>query len=423
MGSVWSAVHEQLDAPVAVKVMATNLEPSLIARFEREAKACARLASPHLVKVHDFGALDGAPFMVMELLEGEDLGSRLKREGALSVETVAGLLRQIAKGLAVAHAAGIIHRDLKPANIFLAKSGRDEIVKVLDFGVARETETSLVEDRTTSGVILGSPHFMSPEQAAGEAVDGRSDLWSLGVIAYQALTGRRPFEGTTLTAVLLAITTREAPRPSTILKGADERLDAFFVRAFARHPANRFQSSDEMVDAFDKLAVTQGGARAPTVSRSDDEAPTIASQPHAAAELVPTGSQALRAVASGVTPSMVAPRRRWVLPVVLAVAGSAAAVVYYLRTEPPSAPASSGVPTASAPAERALASSAGVVAPVIESAAPAASPVTSATAAAPTATQRVPAQPRPPKTAEPQGPTCPPNKRYDAFSGLCVTKR
>jgi serine/threonine protein kinase len=255
MGSVWLATHLQLDAPVAIKFMTTNLEPSLIARFEREAKACARLNSPHIVKVSDFGVENGAPFMVMELLSGEDLGARLKRDVSVPFDRLAVMADQIGRGLSVAHEAGIVHRDLKPANVFLARTGREEVVKLLDFGVARETEQRMVDDLTTSGVILGSPHHMSPEQAAGESVDGRSDLWSFGVLLYQSLTGHRPFDGPNLTSILLAITSRSPAPPSTLVQGAPSGVDAFFERALRRDRRDRFQTAEEMAAAFVALNV------------------------------------------------------------------------------------------------------------------------------------------------------------------------
>ena len=203
MGEVWLARHEVLDADVAVKLMSAEIigTEHALARFEREAKASAKLKSNHIVRVNDFGVEGEMPYMVMELLDGEDLGTRLKRDGPMTVADFVPMLRQIAKGLEVAHAAGFVHRDLKPSNIFIAREGRDEVVKIVDFGVARETKTKLVDEKTGSGVVLGSPHHMSPEQALGEKVDQRSDLWALAVVVFRALAGRKPFDSDVLATV------------------------------------------------------------------------------------------------------------------------------------------------------------------------------------------------------------------------------
>jgi serine/threonine protein kinase len=256
MGSVWLARHTELDAPVAVKFMAHELVGTPVAemRFKREAKAAAQLRSPHVVQIHDYGIHDGAPYMVMELLDGEDLSTELDRVGRLPIGRVATIALQVAKALALAHAAGIVHRDLKPANLFLARSGDDETVKVLDFGVAKETATSLVVDKTTSGTLVGSPQYMSPEQARGEHVDFQSDLWSLGVVVFEALTGRPPFESTHLGALLAKIHEANAPLPTSIAPDLPAAVDAFMKRALARSPADRFPSAKAMADELAAIA-------------------------------------------------------------------------------------------------------------------------------------------------------------------------
>jgi serine/threonine protein kinase len=258
MGSVWVARHERLDALVAVKVLsgAIGLEPSSIARFEREAKACAQLQSPHVVTVHDFGLEDATPYMVMELLRGEDLGDRIDRVGHLSLAEAVAIAVPIGKALRVAHEAGIIHRDLKPRNIFLARQGDDEVVKLVDFGIARETKTKLVDERTASGIVMGSPYHMSPEQAQALPVDHRTDLWGLAIVLYRLVTGFRPFDGDNVTSVLMTICMSPHPLPSQIATGLSPETDAFFAKALAKDPARRFQSAKEMVDAF--VAVAEG---------------------------------------------------------------------------------------------------------------------------------------------------------------------
>ena len=257
MGSVWVATHLGLDARVAVKFMSEEvaLAPTGRARFEREAKAAARLTSPHVVRATDYGVEDNTPFIVMELLNGESLDARLRRLTRLTPGDTVRIVRQISKGLTEAHGLGIIHRDLKPANIYLARVGDEEIAKVLDFGIAKETNKALVvDDDTKSGTLLGSPQHMSPEQARGGDVDARSDLWSLGAVAFRALTGHRPFAGTNMADIVAKICVDPIPKPSVLAPEIGTRFDRFFETAFSRNPAFRFQSARELADAFAEAA-------------------------------------------------------------------------------------------------------------------------------------------------------------------------
>jgi serine/threonine-protein kinase len=268
MGCVWVAKHLGLEARVAVKFMAEEIasEPSNRARFEREAKAAARLTSPHVVRVTDYGVEDGSPFMVMELLHGEALETRLRREGRLAPAEAAVIVREVAMGLGDAHAHGIVHRDLKPANVFIARGGAEQVVKILDFGVAKEINKDLVQDDDTkSGTLLGSPMHMSPEQTRSGDVDARSDLWSLGVVVFRVLTGTRPFFGKGLADVIAKICFDPIPAPSEVAPELGAAFDAFFVRAFARDPARRFQSAEEFARAFG----TACGATSATSARPD----------------------------------------------------------------------------------------------------------------------------------------------------------
>ena len=253
MGAVWRARHLKLDIPVAVKVMSPALAASASARarFEREAKAAARLTSPHVVEVHDYGVEGDAPYIVMEHLNGEDLSARLAARGRLGVEETAEIVDQIAKALEVAHAAGVVHRDLKPANVFLARAGREEIVKVLDFGVAKLR----AEPGTLPGMLMGSPSYMSPEQARSEgALDHRSDLWSLGVVAFQCLTGQLPFDDDDVTALILAICSAKVPAASSFVPSLGPGIDRFFERALARAQGERYQAAPELSEALRELA-------------------------------------------------------------------------------------------------------------------------------------------------------------------------
>ena len=253
MGSVWLAEHMHLDAPVAVKFMRPSLvaDASARSRFEREAKAAAQIRSPHVVHVYDHGVDDDTPFIVMEYLEGDDLRARLKGRKRLPPPEVVRICHEVCKGLHRAHRLGIVHRDLKPGNIFLSVPD-DDMVKILDFGIAKETgENRVVRgETTTTGQLLGSPHYLSPEQARGKPLDGRSDLWSLAVILFRALTGRRPFDGDDIGDLIVRICTDPVPQVSQLCPELGVELDAFFDRAFQRVPDERFQGAKEMSTAF-----------------------------------------------------------------------------------------------------------------------------------------------------------------------------
>ena len=263
MGSLWTAQHTQLDTPVAIKFMDPNHAGSAMGRtrFEREAKTAASLKSAHVVQVHDYGVEDDRPYIVMELLQGEDLGKRLKRERRLSLQVTSSILTQIARGLRRAHDAGLIHRDLKPPNIFMARGDDEEVVKILDFGIAKDTMGAKLGEGTQTGELMGSPHFMSPEQIrSSKDIDHRSDLWSLGVILFRALTGALPFQGDAIGAVIAHILADPIPAPSSVYPSLSPIVDAYFARAFSRDPATRFQSAREMAESFAALVVEASGA-------------------------------------------------------------------------------------------------------------------------------------------------------------------
>ena len=247
---MWEAVHLQMGTPLAIKVLDPNLatRPDYVSRFKREASAAAALRSPHVVQIFDFGIWEEIPYIAMELLEGEDLGSRLDRIGRLAPPTVSAIVTQVSRALIRAHKRGIVHRDMKPDNIYLCadEEGEAEIVKILDFGVAKAVGgVSLA--RTGTGVVLGTPYYMSPEQAQGEKrIDHRTDLWALGVITFEALVGRRPFEATNLGDLLIKICATAPPLPSTIYPSVPDGFDDWFMRACARSPDDRFTSAKEM---------------------------------------------------------------------------------------------------------------------------------------------------------------------------------
>ncbi|WP_437511455.1 protein kinase domain-containing protein [Sorangium sp. So ce1099] len=255
MGSVWVAQHVQLGTHVAVKFMGTAYAGSSAfrARFEREARAAAHLRSPHVVQVHDFGFEEGVPYLVMELLRGEDLSARLSRVRRLSLPETQRLLVQAGKALRSVHDAGLVHRDLKPANLFLARvDGEDEdLLKLIDFGIAKETAPKLVTEASTTGEVMGSPHYMSPEQLrADRDIDARSDLWAMGVILFRMVTGYLPFPGEVLAQVMTRILVEPIPSARQMSPDLPPALDAFFARALARDRTHRFQSVREMVEEF-----------------------------------------------------------------------------------------------------------------------------------------------------------------------------
>jgi serine/threonine-protein kinase len=250
MGEVWRAVHLELETAVAVKILSEDLRPETTAglRLRHEARAAARLRSPYVVQILDFGVEQASPFIVMELLEGETLKERLERTRRLGIAFAMRVVEHAAAALALAHSAGIVHRDVKPSNLFFARTGDEEIVKVLDFGIAK-IGMSGEGGVTLPGTVVGSPGFMSPEQANGEHVDGRSDLWALAAVAFHALTGEPAFSGKTLAELRERM--RTGPRRATeICPDLPAELDGFFTRALAPAPGDRFQSARELVDAF-----------------------------------------------------------------------------------------------------------------------------------------------------------------------------
>lgn len=293
MGSVWAATDLQLERRVAVKLMSAAFaeQADARARFLREAQAAAKIQSPHVVSTLDYGVDGSTPYIVMEWLDGESLGARLKRELRLSTSATGVILRQVARGLRSAHELGVVHRDLKPDNLFLQRDHDEEIVKILDFGVAKARGQA--GDQTRTGVILGSLRYMSPEQArANRDTDHRSDLWSLGVIAYRCLTGELPFSGASDGDLLVNICT-EAPLPASAHLPELAPLDAFFIQCLAKDPAMRFGSAAELAAAyFAALGVDDPSRRTITAEAARGSLPSFSlpppvAPPQAAAQPAP----------------------------------------------------------------------------------------------------------------------------------------
>lgn len=253
MGTVYQAEHLALKAPVAVKVIDREVDEGdvALARFMREAQSAASLRSPHVVQILDYGMEGKRPFMVMEMLEGEPLATRLKRLGRLTPRDTYRVISHVARAVSKAHEAEIIHRDLKPDNIFLVHNEGDEIAKVLDFGVAKVEATQLDgEGHTRTGSLLGTPYYMSPEQAQGNKdVDTRSDLWALGVIAFECMTGKRPFSSDGLGDLVLQICIRDIPVPSEVVP-VPPGFDEWFKKACARDPDARFQTARDLAESL-----------------------------------------------------------------------------------------------------------------------------------------------------------------------------
>ncbi|HEX5099078.1 MAG TPA: serine/threonine-protein kinase, partial [Polyangiaceae bacterium] len=273
MGSVWAGVHTTLGTRVAVKFIDAEHVDSAEARhrFENEARAAAALRSKHVVEVYDHGVMDdGRPFIVMEFLDGEPLDRRLDRLGRLPAKDMARIVGMICRALSKAHAVGIVHRDLKPENVFLVWDDEDgaDVAKVVDFGIAKFTDSAGPTSATRTGSVLGTPYYMSPEQARGlRSVDYRSDLWSVGVIAFRCITGRLPFEGEAVGDVLVKLCTAPIPVPSQLVPDLPPGFDAWLLRALGREPETRFQSATELARSL----ATVCGLTAPLTPSSGEQ--------------------------------------------------------------------------------------------------------------------------------------------------------
>ncbi len=286
MGSVWLADHLALKTQVVVKFMATELatNPDAVSRFAREAAAAAQVKSPHVVQMLDHGLSEtGVPYIVMELLEGRELSKHLDERGTLSPAEVSAIVSQLCKALRRAHERHIVHRDIKPDNIFLCDvGGNDLFVKLLDFGVAKLAigHELTGEIGTRTGAMVGTPYYMSPEQLVGaKDLDLRTDLWSVGVVAYQALTRELPFTAETIAGLAVAIHSGPTPMPSAVRPDLPAGIDAWFARVCARDPKARFGSAMEMADALEAvvrgvpLPALVGAAAVPTSPASDPSIP------------------------------------------------------------------------------------------------------------------------------------------------------
>lgn len=282
MGAVYRGTHLMLNKPVAIKLIKPELVSSneVVQRFLREARAAAHLSHPNIVTVHDLGQTsDGMLYIVMELVPGASLKEAIQAEGAWEPKRVVRLVKAIASALGVAHRNNVVHRDLKPQNIMVTRdSDGNEIPKLLDFGIAKTLEPTSPA-LTSTGMVLGTPHYMSTEQAKGAPADRRSDLYALGVILYEMLVGSVPFDDTSIPQILIKHLTEMPRPPSSVNPGIPMELEAIVLRLLEKDPDRRYQSAEELIEALDGVQDT-----AVEIAAADTIAvppPTIATTPPA----------------------------------------------------------------------------------------------------------------------------------------------
>jgi eukaryotic-like serine/threonine-protein kinase len=247
MGIVYKAFEPKLDRYVAIKELSSSLshDPALVQRFLREAQAMAALNDPHIIQIHYIGQDDEQPYFAMEFVDGESLSSLLERVGKFTVSDSLKLLQQAAKGLASAHENGVIHRDIKPSNLMLNK--RDQL-KIADFGIAQTQREASNKKLTATGDVVGTPGYLSPEVCLGNAVDERSDLFALGIVLFEMLSGRLPFEDVSPLKLMLRVVEAEVPDIRTLNQLVDEKTVAILHRLLAKNPDHRYQSAQALLD-------------------------------------------------------------------------------------------------------------------------------------------------------------------------------
>jgi tRNA A-37 threonylcarbamoyl transferase component Bud32 len=259
MGAVYKGEHKLIGKKVAFKFLLRELsnKPDLVQRFFNEAKAVNQVGHPNIIDITDFGVTaDGYHYFVMELLEGQELSKALKGGGPMDQPRAFHIVRQAADALAASHARGIVHRDLKPDNIFLInRPGDRDFCKLLDFGIAKLLENNDEMHKTRTGMVLGTPYYMSPEQANGDEVDHRTDIYALGIIMYQMLTGRVPFTGKTFSQIMVALLTAPPEPPRNLNPQITEATNALILKAIHKDKNQRFQTMREFLDALNQAAM------------------------------------------------------------------------------------------------------------------------------------------------------------------------
>ncbi|WP_437737886.1 serine/threonine-protein kinase [Sorangium sp. So ce1335] len=277
MGRVYETHHTRIPGKrFALKTLHPELaqQPTVLARFQREAEAAAAIRSPHVVEIYDVNRLsDGRPCIIAEYLDGQGLGELLAASGGrLPVGTAVRIAREVCDGIAAAHAAGIVHRDLKPENIFLTGDPACPTVKVLDFGISKTSEPSAL---TRTGMVLGTPAYMAPEQAKGEEVDLRADIYAVGAVLYHALTGQRPFEQSDPTATLLAVMTEEPKPPRALNPEIPPGLELVLQRAMAKDKGGRHASMGELASDLTPYEEAAAAGQMPSSTRAPLARPSV----------------------------------------------------------------------------------------------------------------------------------------------------
>ncbi|MDI3291139.1 serine/threonine-protein kinase [Polyangium sp. 15x6] len=386
MGIVLQARHQRTEQAVAIKLLRPDARvlPDVTARFEREARAAARIQGPHVVRVYDVDNLpDGSPMMVMELLQGWDLGQELAIRGPLPYPEAVGHVLAACEALSQAHRMGVVHRDIKPGNLYLCQEGQRRLVKVLDFGISKVLDKRDNAAQTATTAAFGTPQYMSPEQVrSAKNVDGRADIWSLGVVLYELLGGRGPFDEASATAALAAIIADE-PRPLRELRpDLPQKLADVVMKALEKRADDRWPD----IDTFMAALVPFGPAGAAPQTLLNAKTPKIAARE-------PMSTRRLMIVSAGIAAVVVG--------VFLFVLAS--------QTKKPAEPAADAVVTATAPPSAATPAPSPTIAPMpaaVETAtAPPAAPPTAPVAVGPPPKQAPTTAPPPVTATAPAAPT------------------
>ena len=333
MGAVYVGTHTKLQKQVAIKVLRRELAqiPDMIERFQREAIAASRIGHENIVNVSDLGTgRDGSPFLVMEFLNGHTLAARIRQGGAMAIATACAITREILDAISAAHHAGIIHRDLKPENVFIVRGTRGESIKILDFGISRvmEAQGEAAENRLTyTGQVMGTPYYMAPEQAAGRSDLGPPvDVYATGVILYEMLSGVVPFEAGNYNTIIYKVLAGQYEPLSKRLTGVPPELEAIVARAMALQPEARFATAAEFSAALEPFSYGSAfGASNTPYPGSSPQMPVVGG-PAGSAPRMPVVAQSHAPTTPRGEQTHAAPRRRWLLVTVAALALGGAAV-------------------------------------------------------------------------------------------------